>query len=410
MIFIYNILTHIVGQLLKIVALFNSKLKLFVNGRKKVFTILKQKIAKSDKTIWVHCASLGEFEQGLPIIEQLKNIKPDHKIVVTFFSPSGYEVKKNSTVADVITYLPLDTRSNAKKFIDIVHPDIAIFIKYEFWPNYLNALQQQQIDTYLVSGIFRKEQSFFQWHGKWMQKSLQTFNHFFVQNAISKTLLNTIGFENVSITGDTRFDRVSEILDRDNTLSFIEQFKQDKITIVYGSSWEDDEAVYIDYINTSDNIKHIIAPHNIHTAHINRLVSKINKPTVLFSEMENNDLANYDVFIADTIGILTKIYSYADIAYVGGAFKTGLHNTLEPAVFGVPVIIGPKYDKFQEAIDLVEHKGIIVVNSREELNNTMKSFIENTTLRTTTGAINANYIKEQAGATQQILTQLAPNS
>lgn len=410
MIFIYNILTHIVGQLLKIVALFNPKLNLFIKGRKNVFSILEEKISKLDKTIWVHCASLGEFEQGLPIIEQLKISKPDYKIVVTFFSPSGYEVKKNSPTADVITYLPIDTTHNAKRFIDIVHPEIAIFVKYEFWPNYLNTLKKQQIDTYLVSGIFRKEQPFFQWHGKWMQNSLQTFNHFFVQNTISKTLLNTIGFENVSITGDTRFDRVTEILDRDNTLSFIEEFKHDKTTIVYGSSWEDDEAIYIDFINVSQNVKHIIAPHNIHTTQINKLVSKISKSTILFSEMEGKDLASYDIFIADTIGLLTKIYSYADIAYVGGAFKTGLHNTLEPAVFGIPVIIGPKYDKFQEAIDLVERKGIIVVNDTTELNNTMNSLVENSSLRVATGIINANYIKEQAGATQQILSLLTPNS
>lgn len=406
---IYTILTQLAQQLIKVVALFNPKIRLFVDGRKKVFHQLNQEIKPSDKTIWIHCASLGEFEQGLPIIDSLKKNYPSHKIILTFFSPSGYEVKKNSGVTDIITYLPLDTKTNAHQFIKNVHPEFAIFVKYEFWPNYLAELKKQHIDTYLVSGIFRKDQAFFKWFGKPMQKSLETFNHFFVQNETSERLLHSINFKNTTISGDTRFDRVVEILSRDNKLDYIKQFQDDKITIVYGSSWPDDEAVYLDAINmSSKSVKHIIAPHNINKQHLEKLKNNISKPVVLYSEMAGKNLADYDVFIIDTIGLLTKIYSYADIAFVGGGFKTGLHNTLEPATFGIPIIIGPKFDKFQEAIDLVNLKGLLVVNSKVEYLTTIELLINSKDLRTATGDINRTYVTEKAGATKKITTYLKP--
>jgi len=381
-------------------------MKLFVNGRKNVFQKLQEAIATTDKTIWIHCASLGEFEQGLPIIEQLKKQYLNHKIVVSFFSPSGYEVKKNSPIADVIVYLPLDTRTNANRFLHVVHPDIAIFVKYEFWPNYLAELKHRNIKTLLVSGIFREDQAFFKSYGKWMQNSLQSFDHFFVQNEASKILLNNIQFKNVTVAGDTRFDRVSEILKRDNSLDFIQTFKQDKITIVYGSSWSDDENIYLDYLNSSKNIKHIIAPHDIKPHKIEKLKNSITKSVLLFSEKEGKNPEEYDVLIIDTIGLLTKIYSYSDIAYVGGAFKTGLHNTLEPAVFGVPVIIGPEFQKFQEAIDLVDRKGILTVSNKEMYTAVINKFVDSEQYRLTTGKINSNYIHQQAGSTTKILNYL----
>jgi len=404
--FIYNILTQITHYLLKVVALFNPKIKLFVNGRKTVFATLKNAIKPSDKTIWIHCASLGEFEQGLPIIEQLKLQYTSHKIVVSFFSPSGYEVKKNSTVADVIVYLPLDTKSNAKRFLDAVHPDLVVFVKYEFWPNYLSALKDRKIRTILVSAIFRENQAFFKFHGKWMQKYLNAFEHFFVQNEVSKKLLSQIHFKNVTVSGDTRFDRVAAILKRDNQLQFIEDFKQDKTTIVYGSSWEDDEAIYVAFLNASEGVKHIIAPHNIKKEKIRRLKLTIKKPTLLFSEMEGRVLADYDVLIIDTVGLLTKIYSYADIAFVGGAFKTGLHNVLEPAVYGVPIIIGNQYDKFQEAIDLVNKKGIVSVKSKKEYDAIISSLLKSKEKRNQLGEINRNYVAEKSGATQTIINYI----
>ncbi len=407
MIHIYNILIHFTSFILRIIAFFNPKLKLFVEGRKSVFNQLQNKINSNDKTIWIHCASLGEFEQGLPIIEQLKQVYPNHKTIVSFFSPSGYEVKKNSSVADVITYLPLDTKKNAKQFLKLVHPDMAIFVKYEFWPNYLTQLKKENIRTLLVSGIFRQNQTFFKWHGKWMLKFLNSFEHFFVQNETSKLLLQKINKTNVSVNGDTRFDRVSEIVKRDNSLPFIEVFIDKKTTIVYGSSWPDDETIYLNHLNNSPNtIKHIIAPHNINNSHIEKLKNSISKPVVLHSEMHNKNLAEYSVFIIDTIGILTKIYSYASIAYVGGGFKTGLHNTLEPAVFGIPIIIGPEYDKFQEAIDLVHLKGMLPVSSENEYNQIISSLVTNKTIRELTGKKNKIYIAKKKGATDTVINYI----
>jgi len=406
LLFFYDLLTHIASYFLEVIALFNPKIKLFVRGRKNVFQKLQKSIAVTDKTIWIHCASLGEFEQGLPIIEQLKKQYQSHKIIISFFSPSGYEVKKNSAVADVIVYLPLDTRANAKCFLNIVHPDVAIFVKYEFWPNYLTELKHRNIKTLLVSGIFRKDQAFFKAYGKWMQDSLRTFNHFFVQNESSKKLLNNIQFKNVSVAGDTRFDRVSEILKRDNSLDFIETFKQNKTTIVYGSSWSDDESIYLDYLNSAKSIKHIIAPHDIKPHKIEKLRNSITKSVLLFSEKDGKNPADYEVLIIDTIGLLTKIYSYADIAYVGGAFKTGLHNTLEPAVFGIPVVIGPEFQKFQEAVDLVDRKGILTVSNKEMYTTVISKLVHSKNYRLTIGEINNNYIFEQAGATTKILNYL----
>lgn len=407
MLFIYNILTYIISFFLKIIALFNKKIQLFVRGRKTVFSSLKHSISKTDKTIWVHTASLGEFEQGLPIIEKLKLQYPTHKIVVSFFSPSGYEVKKNSAIADCMVYLPLDTKINAKRFVKAIHPELVIFVKYEFWPNYLNELKKQNIPTLLVSGIFREKQLFFKSYGNWMRNSLAAFTHFFVQNEKSKNLLNNIGVSNCTITGDTRYDRVFEILERDNRLDFIEEFKQDTSTIVYGSSWEDDEAIYLDFLNDSKGIKHIIAPHNIKDSKIEKLLNSISKKTVLYSDIANKNLAEFDVLIINTIGLLTKVYSYADIAYVGGAFKTGLHNVLEPAVFGIPVVIGPKYQKFQEATDLVERKGVLSVPSKKEYELTINQLINNADYRKQTGSINSTFIQQQAGATEKIIDYIS---
>ena len=407
--FLYNIIISIAQFFLRIIALFNEKIKLFVNGRKESFEKIEKKISKDDKTIWIHCASLGEFEQGRPIIEKLKNKYPKHKIVLTFFSPSGYEVQKNYKMADVVCYLPLDTKGNARKFIKLVHPEIAIFVKYEFWPNILNELKKQHIETILVSGIFRKDQVFFKSFGGWMRKSLQTFSHFFVQDANSQKLLQSIDFNNVTVSGDTRFDRVFEITKQNNSLDFIEEFKQNKPTLVAGSTWKEGEKLLVNYINNkaSSEEKFIIAPHNINPKEIKALQDLINKKTVLFSEKEHQNLKEAQVFIIDTIGILTKIYSYANIAYVGGGFETGLHNVLEPATFGVPIIIGPKFDKFKEAIDLVNLGGCIVINSQKEFNNQLHKLFSDVAYRQEKGSINQTYITQNIGATTKILEYIA---
>ncbi|MDY0089718.1 MAG: glycosyltransferase N-terminal domain-containing protein [Flavobacteriaceae bacterium] len=411
MFFLYNIIMQFAGFLIKIPALFSPKIKLFIDGRKNVFNILQSKINPNDKTIWFHSASLGEYEQGLPVMEKIKEKFPNHKIILTFFSPSGYEVRKNNSVADVTVYLPLDTKNNAKKFIKLVHPEMVFFIKYEFWVNYLNELKKANIKTYLISGIFRKNQAFFKWYGGFYRNVLHSFDYFFVQNESSKKLLQSLGFQNIKISGDTRFDRVVTILERDNYLDFIEKFKNNKTTIVAGSTWQKDEELLVNFINQSDrNTKFIIAPHNIKPDQIANLKSLINKKTVLFSEIspdsQNDKLIDYQVFIINTIGILTKIYSYADIAYVGGGFGTGLHNILEPATFGVPVVIGAEFSQFAEAMALVNLQGCISVKNQNELNETFSNLILNEDIRHEKGHICETFVQMNKGATDVILKHI----
>ena len=409
MFFLYNLLVSFALQLLKIVALFNPKIKLFVAGRKTVFATLSSKINPSDKTIWFHAASLGEYEQGLPVIEKIKEKFPSHKIVLTFFSPSGFEVRKNNTIADVTIYLPLDTQSNAHQFMALVHPEMAFFIKYEYWPNYLNELRKGSIKTYLISGIFRKNQLFFNWYGGFYRNALDTFDHFFVQNGQSKELLKQLGKSNVTVSGDTRFDRVAAILEKDNTLDFIAQFKNQTLTVVVGSSWSKDEHLLVDFINTTQHlVKFIIAPHNIKAEQIQQLKNSISKKTALYSEMKDKNLADFEVFIIDTIGILTKIYSYADIAYVGGGFgNPGVHNILEPATFGVPIIIGTNYSHFAEATALVNMGGCLSISNQNELNETFKNLIQNEDIRHEKGHICSTFVQMNKNATGTILKYIS---
>ncbi|HEY0045113.1 MAG TPA: glycosyltransferase N-terminal domain-containing protein [Flavobacterium sp.] len=407
MFFLYNVVVIFAGLLLKVVALISPKIRLFIDGRRDVFDRLQQSIKPGDKTFWFHAASLGEYEQGLPVMERMKKEFPNHKIVLTFFSPSGYEVRKNNNIADVTVYLPLDTKSNAKKFVDLVRPEMSFFIKYEFWPNYLNELKKQHSKVYLISGIFRKDQLFFKWYGGFYRKSLRMIDYFFVQNHASKELLATLNISNVTISGDTRFDRVAAILEKDNSLDFIEDFKNDTMTVVVGSSWPKDEAMLVDYINASDGVKFIIAPHNIKVDQIQQLKYSITKSAVLFSEKEGKNLADFDVFIIDTIGILTKIYSYSDIAYVGGGFgNPGVHNVLEPATFGVPIVIGPNYSHFAEATALVCNGGAISVTNNVELKETLDMLISNADIRAEKGHICSTFVQMNKNATDIIVKHL----
>ena len=407
--FLYNILIFKASLMLKIIALFNKKIKLFVDGRKEIFTKLKQHINKTDKVIWMHCASLGEFEQGRPILEKLKENYPTKKLVLTFFSPSGYEVRKNYNVADVVCYLPLDSVKNAKRFLDILHPETAIFVKYEFWPNLLKELKVRKIDTILISGIFRKNQVFFKWYGGFMRKALRAFSYFFVQDALSENLLKKINLNNVIACGDTRFDRVYEITKQDNTLDFISEFKNNNYTLVAGSTWKEDEELLVNYINTkaSEKEKFIIAPHNINTKDIQDLKNAITKKVVLFSEKEGESLENYQVFIIDTIGILTKVYSYADVAYVGGGYtKSGVHNVLEPATFGVPIVIGPNFNKFLEVKELVAEDACFSVNNSQKLSVLLSGFFIDKVKRLEAGSRALNYVIKKTGASTKILNYL----
>ena len=404
--FLYNFAVFFASLLLPIIAIFNKKIKLFVNGRKETFT--KISALKGEQVIWFHAASLGEFEQARPIIEELKTTYKTYKILVTFFSPSGYEIRKNYKLADVVCYLPLDSKTDVKKFIEIVNPKMAIFIKYEFWPNLLNELKRKEIKTILVSGILREKQLFFKKYGRFMRESLDAFHHFFVQDINSKKLLNSINFKNVTVAGDTRFDRVSKILVQDNSLDFITKFKDNKYTVVAGSTWQEDEELLVNYINNeaSEDEKFIIAPHNIKQDLVLELQKSINKKAILFSEKRNKNLAEYQVFIIDTIGILTKIYASANLAYVGGGLKTGLHNILEPATFGIPVLIGNKYNKFKEAVDLVKIGGCISIENQDEFTQNLINLKNDENFRNLTGTINKRYIKDKLGATKLIMNYI----
>ena len=394
----YTLSIYLVRAILPIVALFSKKIRLFVSGRKSVWATLSTELDPQARYVWVHTASLGEFEQGLPVIKALR--KQGYKVLVTFFSPSGYEVRKNTPDADIVVYLPLDTPANARRFVQMVQPTMAVFVKYEFWWHYLSQLRKANVPTYLLSGIFRPTQAFFKPYGGFMRRCLHCFTHFFVQNDQSKQLLNGLGFTNVTVGGDTRFDRVAEIVTRDNHLDFVEQFKGDALCVVFGSS---------QYLNScKGRVKFIIAPHNIHSDEIAVLKhnkQKLDRKVALFSEKDTLNLADYEVLIIDTIGILTKVYSYADIAYVGGGMgNTGLHNVLEPAVFGIPVLIGKNYSKFNEAKELVALGGVLSISTPEQFATAMDSLINSADKRAAIGAINSRYITEKQGATKAFLS------
>lgn len=409
MFFLYNISVYIARFVLKIIAVFNQKVSLFYNGRKTVFNDLKATFSTSDVVVWFHCASLGEFEQGRPVIEGFKSQYPHCKILITFFSPSGYEVRKDYQVADLVTYLPMDTKKDVNKFIDLVNPSVAIFVKYEFWPNLVNALALQHIPTILISGIFRKEQAFFKWYGSFMKKSLSSFDHFFVQDEGSKKLLNTLNFYDVTVSGDTRFDRVDQITKQSNFIEKIEVFKNHKYTIVAGSTWLKDEELLINYINNSSNNddKFIIAPHNINQNDITALKNRITKKTLLLSTNSEVNSEHAQVLIIDSIGILTKIYSYANIAYVGGGFGAGIHNILEPATFGIPILVGPNYHKFNEAKELVDLGACISIENGSQLTDELQELSINKKLRLHKGDLAKNYIKANIGATEKIISYLS---
>ena len=375
-----------------------------MKGRQRSLETLRKHISSNDQVIWLHAASLGEYEQGLPILEQLRITYPGHKLLLSFFSPSGFEVKKNTPAADVVIYMPLDTKKKVGEFLDVAKPKLVVFIKYEIWPNYLAALKKRAIPTLLISAYFKKEQIYFKWYGGLMRNALKTFNHFYVQDENSKILLNRIGFSNCDVTGDTRFDRVAKILKGNNHLEFMDMFNTTAHCLVAGSTWPADEKLLVNHINTTDtNMKYVIAPHNIIKEHNTRLKESISKPSILYSEIEGQNLSDVKVLIVDTIGILTKIYSYATVAYVGGGFTTGLHNTLEPAVFGIPVIIGPNYKGFKEAEDLISLGGILSINNQEALTKTINELYQSTHHRNMLGNSNAAYISKNKGASAKIM-------
>lgn len=369
---IYNLGIFFYSLSIRIASLFNHKAKLWLNGRKNIFNKL-QIAFKNEKSdiIWFHCASLGEFEQGRPIIEKIKETHSQYKLLITFFSPSGYEIRKNYTGADYVFYLPIDTAAKAKKFIEIVNPKIAFFIKYEFWYHYLSTLKNKQIPVYLISALFRKNQIFFKPYGSLYRNMLKCYNYIFVQDDDSMELLLELGYKNVCVSGDTRYDRVSAIASQSKSLEIIEKFKSDKKLIVAGSSWPQEEQLIASYIEHKGfTHKFIFAPHDISETHLLQLERLFGKyKHIRYSKAEINNVTEYDILIIDNIGLLSSLYKYADIAIIGGAFGSGLHNILEAVVYGCPVIFGPKYYRYPEAVDLLNIGGACSVRNVNELIN-----------------------------------------
>lgn len=401
----YSLLTCASQPVLKIAGLFNPKLRAFVRGRKRLFKQLKGQLNPKAHYIWVHCASLGEYEQGLPIIEELRKQFPQYKILLTFFSPSGYLIKKDSANADLVSYLPLDTPVNAKRFIALVNPVMAIFVKYEFWPNFFNTLKEKELPTFVVSALFRENQGLFKNYGGWIKQALHAVTHFFVQNEQSVLLLKEHGFSNVTKSGDTRFDRVSKQIELDNQLDFMDAFVGEAICIVCGSTWPEDDAILVDFINqyADTNLKFVIAPHNINHKEIAALNHRIEANTCILSTSQKTELKSASVLIVDAVGLLSKIYSYGHIAYVGGAMgTTGLHNILEPATFGIPIVIGKNYSKFPEAKKLRELAGLYSVSNVEELKDIFNKLINDSKFRSQTGMICGHYVNSNTGATKII--------
>lgn len=404
---LYSIAIYIFWAGAWLFSFFNSKARKLVQGRKGWKNI--QWDPGGNKTIWFHTASLGEFEQGRPLIESIKSQNPEIKIILTFFSPSGYDIRKNYASADIVLYLPEDTASNARLFFNKFNPEAVIFVKYEYWFHFLNEANKRSLTTVLASGIFRKEQLFFKPWGRFYRNILRNFDQLFVQNIESANLLQSIKMDQFQISGDTRFDRVIEVMNSKKQIPFVENFIQDKPTIVIGSLWEEDMVVLRDLLNDNPlGFKFIIAPHEVENNFISKITKQIKKPYLRYSKIDDNLAGKLpDILIIDNIGMLSSLYSYCQYAYVGGAFGKGLNNTLEAAVYGIPVFFGNQnYKKYQEAIDLTDQGGAFPVGRYDEIMSKLELLESDESLRKETGEICANYVKEKAGATEKILDYL----
>ncbi|MCD6366109.1 MAG: 3-deoxy-D-manno-octulosonic acid transferase, partial [Bacteroidales bacterium] len=377
--FFYNIGIGLYGFAIQFVALFNLKAKLWVAGRKQIFEKISNALSKETRpVIWIHCSSLGEFEQGRPIIESLHRDLKTHALVLTFFSPSGFEIRKDYDQADYVFYLPLDTPRNVKKFLGFVKPTLAVFVKYEFWLNYLNEIKKREIPAVLMSAKFRNDQLFFKSYGKFYRKSIFAFEHIFVQNEESRKLLNNIGYSQVSVAGDTRFDRVAEIAGNAKQFSEIQRFVGGGLVVIAGSTWEKDEDIIADFFNRhpDEDLKLILAPHEINQRHLEQIKRKFKETVFFYTEMRKSVPAkNVRILVVDTIGMLSSVYQYGSIAYIGGGFGKGIHNVLEPATFGMPVIFGTNYQKFSEAVDLIRLKGGFSIKNKTDLDEIISKFM-----------------------------------
>lgn len=403
---LYNLAIIIYDIAVHLAASFSRKPRKMMKGHWVVYELLRQQLEKDARYIWFHAASLGEFEQGRPLIEKIRAKYPDYRILLTFFSPSGYEVRKNYRGADIVCYLPFDKPRNVKKFLDLVNPCMAFFIKYEFWKNYLDELHKRRIPVYSVSSIFRRGQIFFKWYGGTYRNVLRNFDHLFVQNERSKRYLAKIGINRVTVVGDTRFDRVLQIREEAKDLPLVELFKNNTMTFVAGSSWQPDEDLFIEYFNQHPEVKLIIAPHVIDENHLVEIIRKLKRPYVRYTRANEKNVRKADCLIIDCFGLLSSIYRYGEIAYIGGGFGVGIHNTLEAAVYGIPVIFGPKYQKFQEAIRLLEAKGGFSIKSYEELKALLDRMLEDEEFLRESGMNAGLYVTDNAGATDRVLNMI----
>ena len=403
---IYNLAMYLLELGVKLAALFSDKPAKMVKGHRDAYDLLKSKIDRNSRYIWFHAASLGEFEQGRPLIERIRKEYPQYKILQTFFSPSGYEVRKNYDGADIVCYLPIDTPSNVKKFIDLVNPCMVFFVKYEFWQNYLNALSKRGVPVYSVSSIFRPGQIFFRWYGKSYQQVLKTFAHLFVQNEESKQLLAEIGVKNTTVVGDTRFDRVLDICAAAKQLPLVQKFKGDALTFVAGSSWGPDEDIFIKYFNAHPEMKLIIAPHVVNDGHLKEIESKLQRSCIRYTKATEENVEQADCLIIDCYGLLSSIYRYGEISYIGGGFGVGIHNVLEAAVYGIPVIFGPNNKKFREAQHLLANKGGFEINGYEDFEQLMNKFLADEAYLKQSGQAAGDYVKGNAGAMDKIMKRV----
>lgn len=401
---LYNLAIIIYDLIVHLAAPFSRKPRKMMKGHWVVYELLRQQIEKGERYIWFHAASLGEFEQGRPLIEKIRMEYPGYKILLTFFSPSGYEVRKHYRGADIICYLPFDKPRNVKKFLDITNPCMAFFIKYEFWKNYLDELHKRRIPVYSVSSIFRRDQIFFKWYGGTYRNVLKDFDHLFVQNEASKRFLSKIGISRVTVVGDTRFDRVLQIRQEAKELPLVEKFKgSNSFTFVAGSSWGPDEDLFLEYFNSHPEMKLIIAPHVIDENHLVEIISKLKRPYMRYTRADEKNVLKADCLIIDCFGLLSSIYRYGEVAYIGGGFGVGIHNTLEAAVYGIPVIFGPKYQKFMEAIHLLEAKGAYSIKDYDELKTLLGRLQTDEAFMRETGDNAGNYVTSNAGATEKIM-------
>ncbi len=400
---IYNLGVATYRNAVKIAATRNRKAKLLIRGQRRCFRTLHRKLDPAGGYIWIHASSLGEFEQGRPLIEMIKHNQPDARILLTFFSPSGYEVRKNFSMVDAVVYLPFDLAGNVKRFLDLVKPSMAIFVKYEFWGNYLQALKRRGVPTYIISAIFRPKQIFFRPWGGMFRKMLKCFDTLFVQNEQSRELLAGIGIDNVVVAGDTRFDRVADVRAAAKEFPLVEKFVENaKFTLVMGSSWPPDEDIVIPYFNTHREMKLIIAPHEFDRHRLHVLMSKISRPARFYSEATPQNIEQAECLIIDSFGLLSSLYRYGQTAYVGGGFGVSIHNINEAAVYGIPIIFGPKHHKFQEATDLIACDGAMSIHNADEFSAAMDPMLENEPLRMQCGRAAGNYIQTHLGGTRII--------